>query len=106
MFLMQRCPHCSVEIHVRELPHQGLFKNFRICPNCGGSFTVDPDTKIRQAVFTILAVISLVFSVLLYYQGEKWLIPAIDSYVVFGLLIYWGNRKVVFVPYEKAKFKQ
>ena len=107
VFSMQTCPHCNIEIRVRELRHQGLFKNFRICPNCGGSFTVDKDTKYRQAAFIVIAVISLVFTILLYYQDSKWLIPALGSYVVLGLFIYWGNKKVLFVPYQKrSKFKQ
>ena len=107
VFLMQTCPHCNIEICVRELRHQGLFKNYRICSNCGGSFTVDTDTKYRQAAFIVIAVISLVFTILLYYQDSKWLIPALVSYVVLGLLIYWGNKKVLFVPCQKrSKFKQ
>jgi len=100
---MQTCPHCNIEIIVRELRHQGLFKNFRSCPNCGGNFTVDKDTKYRQAAFIVTAVISLVFTILLYYQDSKWLIPALCSYVVLALLIYWGNKKVLFIPYQKGQ---
>ena len=99
---MQTCPHCNIEIRVKELRHQGLFKNYRICPDCGGSFTVDQKTKHMQAAFIVFAIISLVYTILLYYQDFKWLIPALVSYVVLGLLIYWGNRKVFFVPYEKG----
>jgi hypothetical protein len=90
-----------LEIRVREIRHQGLFKNFRICPNCLGSFTVDTKTKYRQAAFIVIAIISLAFTLLLYYRDSKWLIPALVSYVVLGLLIYWGNKKVFFVPYQK-----
>lgn len=100
---MQTCPHCSSEIRVKELRYQGLFKSFRICPNCEGAFTVDTDTKYRQAAFIGIAMISLVFSIFLYYGDSKWLIPAFVSYVVLGLLIYWGNKKVFFVPYQKEK---
>ena len=107
VFSMRTCPHCNFEIRVRELRHQGLFKNFRICPNCGGSFTVDTATKYRQAAFIVIAIISLVFTILLYYQDSKWLILALVSYVVLGLLIYWGNKKILFVPYRnKSKFKR
>lgn len=98
---MKICPHCKVEIRVRELPHQGLFNTYRICPDCGGSFTVDRDTKYRQAACLIIALISLVFTMLLYYKNEEWLIPALASYVSLGLIIYWGNRKLYFIPYEK-----
>jgi transposase-like protein len=100
---MPICPHCSLDICVRELPYQGLFKSFRICPNCGESFTVDTDTKYRQAACIVIAVISLVFTLLLYYRDSKWLIPALVSYVVLGLLIYWGNKKVFFVPYQECQ---
>ena len=37
-FMIQICPNCNIEIRISELRHQGLFKNFRIRPNCGGSF--------------------------------------------------------------------
>jgi hypothetical protein len=90
-----------MEIRVRELRHPGLFKNFRICPDCGGRFTVDADTKYRQAACIVIAVISLVFTLLLYYQDAKWLIPALVSYLFLAGLIYWGNEKVFFVPYPK-----
>jgi uncharacterized protein (DUF983 family) len=98
---MTTCPHCSIEIRIRELRHQGLFKSFRICPNCGESFDVDRDTKYRQATFFVIAFISLTFTILLYYGDAKWLIPALVSYVVFGLYIYWANKKVFLVPYQK-----
>lgn len=97
---MLTCPHCSHEIRIRELPHQGFFKNFRICPNCRGSFTVDTDTKYRQAICIFIAIISLVITVLLYFRGTDWLIPAILSYVILGLIIYWGNKHVSLVPYQ------
>ena len=100
---MHTCPHCNIEIRVNELPHQGLFNRFRICPACGRSFTVDTDTKYRQAICLVIGVISLVFTVLLYFLGSEWLIPAIASYVVLGLLIYWGNRQLFFVPYQKGQ---
>lgn len=102
---MQTCPHCNIEILVRELRHQGLFNNFRICPDCGGRFTVDTKTKQRQAAFIVIAIISLVFTLLLYYQDSKWLTPALVSYVVLGLLIYWGNKKVFFVAYNEDRNK-
>ena len=100
---MQTCPHCITEIDIRELDYQGLFKNYRICPHCGGSFTVDRDTKYRQAIFIFIALISLTFTVFLYFIGTEWLAPSLVSYVVLGILIYWGNSKVFFVPYEKEK---
>jgi ribosomal protein S27AE len=100
---MQTCPHCSTEIILRELPHQGLFENFRICPKCGGSFTADSDTKLRQAMFIIIALVSLAFTVFLYFGSGKWLVPALASYVVLGLLVFWGNRKMFLVPYKKGQ---
>ena len=100
---MPACPHCRIEVCIRELPYQGFFKSYRICPNCGGSFTVDKDTKYRQAVFIIILLISLVFTLLLYYRDTKWLIPALVSYVILGLLFYRGNKKLFLVPYEKER---
>ena len=98
---MQTCPHCRTEINIRDLRHEGLFKSYRICPTCEGSFTVDTDTKYRQAIFIFVALISLIFTIFLYFGGTEWLVASLVSYVVLGILIYWGNCKVFFVPYEK-----
>ena len=98
---MQTCPHCNIEIRVRGLPHQGLFKSFRICPNCGGCFTADTKTKHRQTICIFIAVVSLALTLLLYFQGSEWMIPAIVSYVILGIIIYWGNKHVFFVPYQE-----
>ena len=98
---MQTCPHCGIEIHLKELPHQGLFNSFKICPSCGDKFTVDTDTKYRQAIFIFIALISLAFTILLYFRGLEWLIPSLVSYVVLGLLIYWGNRQLFLVQSGK-----
>jgi hypothetical protein len=97
---MRTCPHCNTEIRIRELPHQGFFESFRICPNCGGSFSVDTRTKYRQAALIFILLVSLVFSILLYFRGTAWLIPALVSYFVLGLIVYWGNRKLFYVPYQ------
>lgn len=102
---MHRCPHCNSRVIVRELPHPGLFKNYRVCTQCGGSFTADPDTKYRQAIFIVILLVSLIFTLLLYYENNDWLIPALASYLALGLLIYWGNKKMYFVPYEKGRHK-
>jgi len=102
---MQRCPHCRTEIIIRELPHQGFFRSDRVCPKCNGNFTVDADTKRRQALFIIILLISLIFTLLLYYNVTNWLIPALTSYIVLGLLIYWSNKKVFLVPYNNAPEK-
>jgi len=83
---MTTCPHCDIEICIRELPHPGLLKNYRICPNCRGMFTVDTDTKYRQAFSILIALISLAYTLLLYFLGNEWLIPALVSYVLLGLI--------------------
>ncbi len=64
---------------------------------------VDTDTKYRQAFCIFIAVISLVFTMLLYFRGLEWLIPALVSYAFLGLIIYWGNKKVILVPYQKGR---
>jgi hypothetical protein len=97
---MLTCPYCNIEIRLRELNHPGLFKNYRVCPNCHGKFTPDTKTKHRQAIFIIVSIISLVLTMLLYFKGTEWLFPSIISYVIFGLLIYWGNKHIFLVPYK------
>jgi len=88
---------------MKTIPHQGLFASFRVCPNCGGYFAPDTDTKIRQVFFILVALISLVFTCFLYFELGDWLDPAISSYVALGLLIYWGNKKIYLVPYTKKR---
>lgn len=100
--MKKNCPHCNNEIRIRELPHQGLFKSFRICPHCGGSFTVDIETKYRQAYCLLFAVIALIFTMLLYYRSREWLIPALVSYVIVGLIIYRGDKRLFFVPFRQS----
>ena len=100
---MKKCPHCYTEIKIKELPRQGFFDNYRICPECGGFFTVDRDTKYRQALFIIVALISLAFTMLLYFGENIWLLPAILSYLALAILLYWGNKKIYYVPYNKPK---
>ena len=98
---MQKCPHCSTDIIIRELPHQGLFKSYRVCPKCGGCFTADIDTKYRQALLIVISLMSLVFILFLYFEETGWLFPALVSYFALGILLYWGNRKMFLVPYIK-----
>lgn len=98
---MLSCPYCGVGIVLKEIPHRGLFDSCRSCPECGGDFTVDNDTKLRQALFIIVTLISLVFTGLLYFGDRGWLVPALTSYAAVGGLIAWGNRKVYLVPCKK-----
>lgn len=100
---MLACPHCRHEIRISELPHPEWFKNYRICPGCAGRFTVDGDTRIRQAACLVIASISLILTLQLYFDGDAWLIPAILSYVFLALIIYWGNKRVYFVPYKNDR---
>ncbi len=79
-----------------------MWANFRVCPDCGGRFTVDADTKRRQAVAICVAIISLALTILLYFRGAQWLIPALVSYAVLGLIIYYGNRRVFLVPFNNS----
>lgn len=102
---MQTCPHCDKEIILRKLRHQGLFTNYRQCPHCDGYFTVDKKTKQRQAVFIPILLASLVLTILFYFQSSVWLIPAIISYLIIGTGLYWANKRVFLIPYQKDKNK-
>jgi len=62
---------------------------------------VDRDTKIRQALFLTIVLISLCFTAMLKFDGNHWLLPAIASYVVMAFALYRGTKMVVFVPYNK-----
>ena len=48
-----------------------------------------------------MLLVSLVFTLFLYFDDTAWLVPALVSYVFLGLLLYCGNKKVFFVPYNK-----
>lgn len=100
---MHACPFCSARFHVRELPHQSWWNNYRLCPSCHGRITVDRDTKIRQALFLIIAVVSLGFTAMLQFDGNDWLLPALASYLVMAFALYRGTKNVFFVPYDKDK---
>lgn len=97
---MLKCPHCKAEIVLKTLPHPGFFKDYRICPGCGGKFTPDRETKYRQAVCIIVALLSLLFTGFMYHDGTDWLVPAVISYVALAGLIFWGNKKIYLVPYR------
>jgi hypothetical protein len=85
---------------MRELRHPRLFANYRRCPHCGECFTVDPDTKWRQALCIVIALISLLFTIMLYFDDSHWLSPALFSYAVLAVLIYHGNGRVFLVPWS------
>lgn len=92
-----QCPHCGTGIDIREIPHRGLFKSARLCPQCGGRFAVDPATKKRQALFFVILSLALVLTILLYRGNGDWLIPALVSYAALALVVVRGNRKLFFV---------
>jgi hypothetical protein len=100
---MLTCPHCHSEIHLRELPYQGFFESFRECPNCGGNFIADPDTKRRQAILLVLLFLLLAMSLLLYFRGTTWLIPTIVIFAILGFIFYRGNKLMFLVPYQKGQ---
>jgi len=100
---MHACPLCQQRFHVRELPHQSWWKNYRLCPHCQAKITVDKDTKTRQRLFLIVVCISLLFTAMLQFQGNAWLLPALASYLVMGIALYWGTKHVYFVPYQDDK---
>ena len=99
------CPHCDDSVELRALKHQGLFASYRICPTCNGAFEVDRHTKLRQAGFIVLATVSLILTILMYYDFRQWGLFAIPSYLLLGILIYSANRKVYLVKYEGATRK-
>ena len=100
---MRACPHCKQVIEGKDLQAQISFKRYRTCPSCAQPFTVDVSTKYRQVIGLLIALISLTLTLGLFYRGTDWLIPAIISYIILGLLIYWGNKRVIFVPYDKDR---
>ncbi len=100
---MFECPHCKQVIEGKDLRDQFSFKRYRTCPSCTQQFTVDVSTKYRQAIGILIALISLALTLSLIYQGTDWLIPTIISYIILGLFIYWGNKRVIFVPYKKDR---
>ena len=100
---MPECPHCKQVIKGKDLQDQISFKRYRTCPSCAQPFTVDVSTKFRQVIGILIALISLAFTLGLFYLGTDWLIPTIISYIILGLLIYWGNKRVIFVPYDKDR---
>ncbi len=99
------CPHCQSEIVLRDLKHQGMLRSDRICPNCCGRFTVDADTKRRQLWFIVLAVVSLVLTLLAYFEFADCLSLALLSYLLIAVLLIWANGKVKLVPFAGSRAK-
>lgn len=102
---MPACPHCCKPIDLRKIKHQGFLASYRVCPTCDQAFEVDPKTKMRQAAFMVLALISLVLTVLMYRNPERWLSYALFSYLLLAVAIYNGNKRVYFVKSQGAKGK-
>lgn len=98
---MHKCPLCCNQFRVKELGYGRIFTNYRICPHCDGKIIVDKDTRYRYLVFIVISLISLVFTLFLYFDGSKWLVPALATYVVMGVYLYWCTNNVYFVPYGK-----
>lgn len=96
---MPECPHCRKVIDGRYLRGTFSLKAHKTCPFCARLFTVDVATKYRQAIGLVIALASLGLTL----GGTALLIPAIISYAFLGLYIYWGNKRVVFVPYKKGQ---
>ncbi len=96
------CPHCESPVDLRKLKHQGMFAAHRICPTCGKAFEVDPRTKKRQAAFIVLALVSLILTILMYFYFRQWAPYAILSYLVLGVLIFYANSKVYLVKHEST----
>jgi len=99
---MLTCPHCNQKVELRELPHPGLFASYKSCPHCAGNFTPDIHAKYRQVIFLFAGIISLVLTVLLYIDSRVWLVSVIISYIAMGVIVYWGNKHMFLVPYEKS----
>jgi uncharacterized protein YbaR (Trm112 family) len=100
---MLSCPHCRGPVELRKLKHQGMLASHRICPHCAEAFEVDPHTKRRQAAFIVLAIVSLIFTILMYFDFRGWALFGIPTYVILGALIYSANRKVYLVKHDRAK---
>lgn len=98
---MLHCPHCKTTINLKELKHPGLFEDYRECPQCSGKFTPDKKTKTLQKLCIFFGLISLLLTMLLYFEGTSWLIPSLISYLVVAGIIYKGNRHIYLVPYTE-----
>lgn len=88
---------------MRELRHPGWFANYRRCSHCGDCFTADPDTKWRQALCIVIAFISLLFTITLYYDDSGWLSPALFRYAVLAILIYHGSKRLFLLPWSTGE---
>lgn len=94
---MLNCPHCRTPVDLRKIKHQGMLVSYRVCPACNQAFEVDPKTKRRQAAFIVLALVSLVLTVLMRGDVQKWLPYALPSYLLLSAVIYYGNKRVFLV---------
>ena len=97
------CPNCKLEICIRKIAHPGLFKNYRIYPNCGEKLTPVRDARYLQAFAITIALSSTTMTILLYFGDNDWLFLAIVSYVNLGFIIYWCNKRIYLVPCKEQR---
>jgi hypothetical protein len=100
---MPNCPNCGKNIHNRKIQNRISLKPYQACPFCGRPFTVDLATKRRQGIAIGIALTSLALTIGLFGNPKTWVIPAVSSYIVLGIFIYWGNKRVEFVRYENRQ---
>ena len=91
------CPSCSAVISREEFARQVSSKLYRVCPMCGGRFTVDPMTKRRQFILKIIGLVSLLMTIGLAFFEQYWLVATLVSYFVLFTYIWWGNKHVYLV---------
>jgi hypothetical protein len=87
-----------VQIELRKLPHPGLFEDYRVCPGCGGEFTVDERSKRLRPALLVVGLSAMVLTLLLYFQGPGWLAPALISYALWLAILGWANKFLRLVP--------
>lgn len=67
---------------------------------CGKQFDLDAATKVRQLLCIVVLAMSLVLTILLYFQSSAWLAPALVSYGVTAWIMVVGNKRLYLVPLE------
>ena len=54
-------------------------------------------------MFIAILIVSLILTLALYFDGTRWLIPALASYAALIAIGYRGNQKLFFVPYDNGR---
>ena len=93
------CPVCGSDMRINRLLPKIDLRSYKVCPDCQSKYTVDADTKRREWVLLVFAVITFASAAAGFIVGFPWGFVSLFSGT--GLLLYVGYAisKMSYVSY-------